>query len=471
MEKGRDARTKLSHREATHMDGSGDENAQFELPSGSRANIDTDLQVPRRRKQRIPPDTNQCQGECCRAKVRSEGREGESGRPENSELKLRNAKGVEQEARRAERRSKRAERSLRRTRQIRDSSSDAVEGSSKDLLIPSEAEGRSSSKEGRSSSTEGRSQSHERNTRRMRESRPRRKHKHFLVENSAHDPQQHVTTSLDDCQTALRNAERQQDEMIRRTLEHRLQALEEATKKRREAKARKRAGNKPDRTRLIMEETENSLAPRELRQKRGIAPVLEAPAGISEQAARDRRKMAHAARIRERKQAQIALIERERQEAAREAERAEAELRLQVELQQQREREERALLSVRAAERERQMMLLLSPQSVYHARTHPPPRDEYSTVDEDIPPYRAQLHKYLDLVAYDERFAPVLRVNRYLIDGDCELTEAIDKFKQFNLLPKKTDLWSISHVDDNEYEQMIPVLIPEHSYGNELEGF
>lgn len=134
--------------------------------------------------------------------------------------------------------------------------------------------------------------------------------------------------------------------------------------------------------------------------------------------------------------------------------------------------EERALRYVRAAERDRQRILLGSPQDIYHTRIQPPPRDEYSTVDEDIPPYRAQLHKYLDLVSYDERFTPILRVNRYLVNGDTELTAAITKFSQFNLLPQRTDLWSISHVDDNDYEEMIPVLIPEHSYyTNELEGF
>lgn len=481
LERAQDVRTKLPHGESNHTDGAGDENVQFELPSGSRANIDSDLQLPRHRKQKTPPDANQCQGECCRAKMHSEGPEGEGEITEKCELSERSAggreqdaRGLEQDARRAERRSKRPERSSSRTRKIRHSTFDPVEGYSKDLVIPTNAEERSSS-------FEGRSRGHERPTHRRRERRPRLKHKYSLFEHLAQDPQPHFTASLDDCQIALRNAEQQRDEMNRRVLEQRVQGLDEATKKRKEAKSRKQAEKETNRTHFIMEETESRLAPREHRKKRGTAPGLEVPAGISEQTTGDRRKLAHAARIRERKQAHIALMEREHQEreaerareaeAAREAERAEAEFQMQVELEQRREREERALLSVRAAERERQMMLLLSPQSVYHARTHPPPRDEYTTVDEDIPPYRAQLHKYLDLVAYDERFAPVLRVNRYLIYGDSELTEAIDKFKQFNLLPRKTDLWSISHVDDNEYEQMIPALLPEHSYGNELEGF
>lgn len=132
--------------------------------------------------------------------------------------------------------------------------------------------------------------------------------------------------------------------------------------------------------------------------------------------------------------------------------------------------QDRALRYVRAAERDRQR-ILQTPPDMYHTRIQPPPRDEYSTVDEDIPPYRAQLHKYLDLVLYDERFTPILRVNRYLVNGDSELSAAIDKLTQFNLLPKQTNLWSISHIDDNDYEQMIPVLIPESSYYSEVALF
>lgn len=132
--------------------------------------------------------------------------------------------------------------------------------------------------------------------------------------------------------------------------------------------------------------------------------------------------------------------------------------------------QDRALRYVRAAERDRQR-ILQTPPDMYHTRIRPPPRDEYSTVDEDIPPYRAQLHKYLDLVLYDERFTPILRVNRYLVNGDHELSAAIEKLTQFNLLPKRTNLWSISHIDDNDYEQMIPVLIPETSYYSEVALF
>lgn len=133
--------------------------------------------------------------------------------------------------------------------------------------------------------------------------------------------------------------------------------------------------------------------------------------------------------------------------------------------------QERSLRSVRAAERDRQRVLMMSRMETPNDNSQPP-RDEYTTVDEDIPPYRPQLHKYLDLMSYDERFAPVLRVNRYLVSGEQELSEAIHKFTQFNLLPQQTNLWSISHVDDNDYERMIPVLIPELLYfANELQQF
>lgn len=127
---------------------------------------------------------------------------------------------------------------------------------------------------------------------------------------------------------------------------------------------------------------------------------------------------------------------------------------------QQLEAREKALRYVRAAERDRQRVLRFP---TYTEEGLPPPKDEYTTEDE-IPPYRAQLHRYLDLVSYDERFTPILRVNRYLVHGDGELQEAIAKFSRFNLLPGTTDLWNISHVDDTDYENMIPVLIPESSY-------
>lgn len=114
-----------------------------------------------------------------------------------------------------------------------------------------------------------------------------------------------------------------------------------------------------------------------------------------------------------------------------------------------------ALKLVRLAELDRQRVLY---------RSISPPKYEYHNIDDDLPPYHAQLHRYLDLVSYDNRFAPVLRVNRYLVHNERELKKAIRKFSKFNLIPKRTNLWTISHVDDEEYERMIPTLIPDSSY-------
>ncbi|KAM9930735.1 hypothetical protein OXX59_000298 [Metschnikowia pulcherrima] len=116
--------------------------------------------------------------------------------------------------------------------------------------------------------------------------------------------------------------------------------------------------------------------------------------------------------------------------------------------------QEEALKDVMAAERDRQRVIRNN-----HIGHHPP-RDEYTIVDNNIPPYRSQLHRYLDLVSYDERFGPVLRVNRHLVHGDNDLHAAIARLTRCNLLPQNTDLWHVSHVDDRDYETMIPALIP-----------
>ena len=116
--------------------------------------------------------------------------------------------------------------------------------------------------------------------------------------------------------------------------------------------------------------------------------------------------------------------------------------------------QEEALKDVMAAERDRQRVIRND-----HIGHHPP-RDEYTIADNNIPPYRSQLHRYLDLVSYDERFGPVLRVNRHLVHGDNDLHAAIAKLTRCNLLPQNTDLWHVSHVDDRDYETMIPALIP-----------
>ncbi|QBM88475.1 hypothetical protein METSCH_C04430 [Metschnikowia aff. pulcherrima] len=113
-----------------------------------------------------------------------------------------------------------------------------------------------------------------------------------------------------------------------------------------------------------------------------------------------------------------------------------------------------ALKDVMAAERDRQRVIRNN-----HIGHHPP-RDEYTIADNNIPPYRSQLHRYLDLVSYDERFGPVLRVNRHLVHGDNDLHAAIARLTRCNLLPQNTDLWHVSHVDDRDYETMIPALIP-----------
>lgn len=125
--------------------------------------------------------------------------------------------------------------------------------------------------------------------------------------------------------------------------------------------------------------------------------------------------------------------------------------------------EQRAIRVLQSATRLQRAPQRSSPIDIYHQMIRPPPRDEYAARDEEIPPYRAQLHKYLDLVSYDERFSPVLRVNRYLVRGEGELSGAINKLSCSNVLPKRTNLWAVSHIDDNEYEQMVPALISEGS--------
>lgn len=127
-----------------------------------------------------------------------------------------------------------------------------------------------------------------------------------------------------------------------------------------------------------------------------------------------------------------------------------------------------ALRELRAAERDRQRVISTDRANARSSAQS----SEFTRIDDEIPPYREKLHKYLDLVSYDERFTPILRVNRYLIHGDTDLVDAIVQFSLSNLLPQTTDLWNISHIDDTEYESMIPALIPDHAYyQNELVGF
>lgn len=85
---------------------------------------------------------------------------------------------------------------------------------------------------------------------------------------------------------------------------------------------------------------------------------------------------------------------------------------------------------------------------------------EYDVNDIEIPPYRASLHKYLDLMSFDPRFVPCLRINRSLVRNHDKLQESIHEFKRFNKLPNSVDLWKINHVDDAHFDDILPDLIP-----------
>lgn len=85
---------------------------------------------------------------------------------------------------------------------------------------------------------------------------------------------------------------------------------------------------------------------------------------------------------------------------------------------------------------------------------------EYDVNDMEIPPYRASLHKYLDLMSFDPRFVPCLRINRSLVRNHDKLQESIHEFKRFNKLPNSVDLWKINHVDDAHFDDILPDLIP-----------
>lgn len=78
---------------------------------------------------------------------------------------------------------------------------------------------------------------------------------------------------------------------------------------------------------------------------------------------------------------------------------------------------------------------------------------------EEVPPYHATLHKYLDLISFDPRIVPCLRINRSLVRSQAKLSDAIIKFKDFNLFPSAIDPWYISHVDDRHFEDLIPELL------------
>ncbi|KAK6463233.1 hypothetical protein DFJ63DRAFT_312556 [Scheffersomyces coipomensis] len=93
----------------------------------------------------------------------------------------------------------------------------------------------------------------------------------------------------------------------------------------------------------------------------------------------------------------------------------------------------------------------------------PPPTDEYNIFDnEESPPYREQLHKYLDLISFDPRYnIPIIRINKSLIKNDKNLRKSIKKLIKFNLIPRDIDLWNLNKVDDNDFEAVIPGLLPD----------
>lgn len=284
--------------------------------------------------------------------------------------------------------------------------------------------------------------------------------------------------------------ERKKEREREREKERERERAEQEKKRREEEKARERERRERERQRQREEAERERIRQEEEaeRERLRLQEEEERERARQEEEARRERRRERRERRRERRHRERANEGTENgesgaganEETTRSRRRRDPETRARDREERARERErratERAIRQVQAAERaaerqaERRRRRALEAQAA--AEMGPPPRDEYSTVDEDIPPYREKLHKYLDLVAYDERFAPVLRVNRYLVSGQEDLIEAINQFSLSNLLPKKMDLWNISHVDDSEYENMIPVLIPQNAYyENELTGF
>ncbi|PIS56998.1 hypothetical protein CJI97_000021 [Candidozyma auris] len=284
--------------------------------------------------------------------------------------------------------------------------------------------------------------------------------------------------------------ERKKEREREREKERERERAEQEKKRREEEKARERERRERERQRQREEAERERIRQEEEaeRERLRLQEEEERERARQEEEARRERRRERRERRRERRHRERANEGTENgesgaganEETTRSRRRRDPETRARDREERARERErratERAIRQVQAAERaaerqaERRRRRALEAQAA--AEMGPPPRDEYSTVDEDIPPYREKLHKYLDLVAYDERFAPVLRVNRYLVSGQEDLIEAINQFSSSNLLPKKMDLWNISHVDDSEYENMIPVLIPQNAYyENELTGF
>ena len=89
-------------------------------------------------------------------------------------------------------------------------------------------------------------------------------------------------------------------------------------------------------------------------------------------------------------------------------------------------------------------------------------RDEYAARDEEIPPYRDNFisTSILFLMMNDSLLCFESIVIWF---EEKENWGAINKLSCSNVLPKRTNLWAVSHIDDNEYEQMVPALISEGS--------
>lgn len=78
---------------------------------------------------------------------------------------------------------------------------------------------------------------------------------------------------------------------------------------------------------------------------------------------------------------------------------------------------------------------------------------------EELPEYREQFHKYLDLLSFDARYSPVLRFNKSLIKNQAHMNELIRRFESFRVFPSSVDPHKLVHIDDRHYDQMIPELI------------
>lgn len=108
----------------------------------------------------------------------------------------------------------------------------------------------------------------------------------------------------------------------------------------------------------------------------------------------------------------------------------------------------------------------MSPVQTDDASSLSEPTSENEDTEDEIPPYHATLHKYLDLLSYDPRIVPCLRVNRALIKDESELFASISSLVSYNILPESINPFLISHIDDRHYDDLIPDLfasLDEHN--------